>query len=48
MVQTTTYTEGVLPHFMKKILNRLANYDSLSHDEAYDTLQRIRNAQDNF
>ncbi len=43
MVQTTTYTEGVLPHFMKKILNRLANYDSLSHDEAYDTLQGITN-----
>jgi anthranilate phosphoribosyltransferase len=43
MVNSTTYTEGVLPHFMKKILNRMANYESLTHDEAYDTLQGITN-----
>lgn len=43
MVNSNTYTEGVLPHFMKKILNRLANYESLTHDEAYDTLQGITN-----
>lgn len=43
MQQTQTFSEGVLPHFMKKILTRLSNYESLSHDEAYDTLHGITN-----
>lgn len=43
MQQIDTFSEGVLPHFMKKILTRLSNYESLSHDEAYDTLHGITN-----
>lgn len=43
MNQIQTFSEGVLPHFMKKILTKLSNYESLSHDEAYDTLHGITN-----
>lgn len=44
---TATYTEGVLPHFMRKILTKLSNYDSLTYEEAYETLHGITNGMIN-
>jgi len=46
-MNSTTYTEGVLPNFMRKILTKLSNYDSLSYEEAYETLYGITNGMIN-
>lgn len=39
----TSFETGVMPHFMKKILNKLSNHEHLNYDEAYETLTGITN-----